>query len=134
MRHEELAAVFGEFAGFELVAVHREPATAQRPARLILELQPRAGYPKRCSRCGEPVSAVHDVVEREVRDLPVAEWETWVRFPRARVACPRCGPMVEAVPWLDRYQRMTTRLAEKIARLAQVLPIKHVADWFRVSW
>ncbi|MEO6525452.1 MAG: transposase family protein [Gemmatimonadaceae bacterium] len=42
-------------------------------------------------------------------------------------------PTVEAVPWLDRYQRMTTRIAEKIARLAQVLPIKHVAQRFVVS-
>jgi transposase len=41
---------------------------------------------------------------------------------------------VEAVPWLDRYQRMTKRLADKIAGLAQVLPIKHVAAWFGVSW
>jgi len=46
----------------------------------------------------------------------------------------RCGPTVEAVPWLDRYQRMTTRLAEKIARLAQVLPVKQVAAWFGVGW
>jgi len=38
------------------------------------------------------------------------------------------------VPWLDRYQRMTTRLAEKIARLAQVLPVKQVAAWFGVGW
>jgi transposase len=38
------------------------------------------------------------------------------------------------VPWLDRYQRMTKRLADKIAGLAQVLPIKHVAAWFGVSW
>lgn len=38
------------------------------------------------------------------------------------------------MPWLDRYQRMTTRLAAAIARLAQVLPIKHVAQWFAVGW
>jgi transposase len=38
------------------------------------------------------------------------------------------------VPWLDRYQRLTTRLAEAIARLAHVLPIKHVAAWFGVGW
>lgn len=29
---------------------------------------------------------------------------------------------------------MTKRLAEKIAELASVLPIKHVAAWFGVSW
>jgi transposase len=29
---------------------------------------------------------------------------------------------------------MTTRLAEAIGRLAQVLPIKHVAHWVGVGW
>lgn len=56
------------------------------------------------------------------------EAETWLVLPRARVLCPRCGPAGEAVPWLDRYQRMTTRPADAIARLAQVLSIKHVSS------
>jgi len=132
MAHDELAAVLGGFEGFELVHVTREPGA--EPPRLVLELRPQAGHPTRCSRCGEIVLDIHDVTERRVRDLPVAEWETWIRFPRARLQCPRCGPTVEAVPWLDRYQRMTRRLADQIARLAQVLPVKHVAEWFGIGW
>jgi transposase len=132
MDHTELAAILGGFEGFDLIDVRREPAA--QPPRLILELAAKPGEPKRCGRCGEQVTEIHEVVERRVRDLPIAEWETWIVFPRARVRCPRCGPTVEAVPWVDRYQRMTKRLAEKIALLAQVLPIKHVAAWFGVSW
>lgn len=134
MAFEELSAVLGGWEGFEIAAVRREPASESEPPRLILELRPLPDVPKRCSRCGEPVIEIHDVTERRVRDLPVFELETWLVFPRARLACPRCGPTVEAVPWLDRYQRMTTRLAEAIARLAKVLPVKHVATWFRVGW
>lgn len=134
-----LAQLLGEWEGFELVGVREEqgpaPDALGDPApRLILELRAIVGFPKRCSRCGAVVTEVHDVTERRVRDLPVFDWDTWVVFPRARLQCPRCGPTVEAVSWLDRYQRMTTRLAEKIARLATVLPIKHVAAWFGVSW
>jgi len=81
----------------------------------VLVLQPKAAHVKRCSNCGESVAAIPDVSERRFRDPSLGEWDTWLVFPRARVACPRCGPTVEAVPWLDRYQRMTTRLAEKIA-------------------
>ena len=44
-----------------------------------------------------------------VCDLPIMQWDTWLLVPRARVECPRCGPTVEAVPWLDKYARMTTR-------------------------
>jgi transposase len=78
--------------------------------------------------------AIHDVAERRVRDLSVFDWDTWVVFPRARLECPRCGQAVKAVPWLERYQRMTTRLAEKIAHLAMVLPIGHVAARFHLHW
>lgn len=135
MAYEEIAALLGGWDGFELVGVERRAATASHPIpEIVLQLQPVRGAPKRCSQCGERVDAVHDVSERRVRDLPIMEAETWLVFPRARLACPRCGPTVESVPWLDRYQRMTTKLAEAIARLAHVLPIKHVAQWFHVGW
>jgi len=134
----ELVKVLGEWDGFEIADITTEPAGDDvfgLPApRLVLVLQPKPGHPKRCSQCGAIVEKIHDVSERRVRDLPVGEWDTWLVFPRARLQCPRCGPTVEAVSWLDRYQRMTTRLAEKIARLAQVMPIKQVAAWFGVSW
>lgn len=135
MAYEEITALLGGWDGFELVGVHREPASPSQPVpQIVLELRPVPTYPKRCSRCGEQVGEIHDVTERRVRDLPILDADTWLVFPWARLECPRCGPTVEAVPWLDRYQRMTTRLAAAIARLAQVLPIKHVAAWFRVGW
>ncbi len=136
---EDLVKLLGNWEGFELFGVQsneelKPDALGQPAPQLVLELRPLPDYPKRCSRCGEIVIEIHDVSERRVRDLPIGEWDTWLVFPRARLQCPRCGPTVEAVPWLDRYQRMTTRLAEKIAKLAQMLPIKHVALWFGVSW
>lgn len=135
MADDDLKALLGEWAGFEVVGVERRPAGPQQPVpTIVVKLRPVPGFPKRCSRCGEIVAEIHDVTERRVRDLPVFDWDTWLVFPRARLACPRCGPMVEAVPWLDRYQRVTKRLAEAIARLASVLPIKQVAAWFRVGW
>ena len=129
----------GAWDGFEVAQVTQDDEVARDalglPAtRLIIELRAKAGHPKRCSRCGAIVGEVHDVTLRRVRDLPLFERDTWLLVPRARLQCPRCGPTVEAVPWLDRYQRMTTRLADKIAALAAVLPIKHVAAYFGVSW
>ncbi|MDQ2890584.1 MAG: ISL3 family transposase, partial [Gemmatimonadota bacterium] len=135
MAYEEITALLGGWEGFELVGAERKAATEAHPIpEIVLKLEPVRGAPKRCSRCGEIVEAVHDVSLRRVRDLPIMEAETWLVFPRARLECPRCGPTVESVPWLDRYQRMTTKLSEAIARLAQVLPIKHVATWFGVGW
>lgn len=142
MADEEMSSFLdrlGGWHGFEVVGVTTEdtlePDALGVPARrLIIELRPKPDAPKRCSRCGAAVVEIHDASERRVRDLPIGEWDTWLVFPRARLQCPRCGPTVEDVSWLDRYQRMTKRLAEKIAALASVLPIKHVAEWFGVSW
>jgi transposase len=135
MAFEGITALLGGWPGFELVHVKREEATREQPiVRIVLTLRAMPGYPKVCSQCGRAVTAVHEVIAREVRDLPILEAETWLVLPRARVLCPDCGPTVEAVPWLDKYQRMTRRCVDAIARLCQVLPIKHVAQWYRLGW
>lgn len=77
---------------------------------------------------------MHDTTTRRVRDPPIMGHDTWLVLPRRRLTCPQCGPTVEAVPWLDRYQRMAKRLADLIAGFAQVLPNKQVAAIFKVSW
>lgn len=135
----ELLNTVGGWEGFEVAAIRREhelePDVLGLPSeRLVIELRARPGVPKRCSRCGSVVAEIHDVSERRVRDLPLWELDTWLIVPRARLECPRCGPTVESVSWLDKHQRMTTRLAEKISRLAMVLPLSHVAEWFQIHW
>jgi transposase len=77
---------------------------------------------------------VHDTSERWVRDLPVFDAETHLLIHRRRVACERCGPKLERLDWLDRYARVTQRLAESVARLCSVLPVKHVAGFYGLSW
>jgi transposase len=135
MAYEEITALLGGWPGFQLVGVRREEGSGVRGApRIILELEAVAGAARYCSRCGHAVDEVHDVTPRWVRDLPILEADTWLRLPRARLKCPRCGPTVEAVAWLDRYARLTTRFVASIARLCQVLPVKHVAAWFGLGW
>jgi transposase len=140
-RDDFLAVVeaFGGWDGFTIAGWRSEeelqPDAFGLPAkRLILELQPIAAAVKRCSRCGQPVEAVHDVAERRVRDLPLMGFDLWLVFPHARLQCPRCGPTSQHLPWLDRYQRMTKRLSETIARLAQVLGVSAVATLFHLGW
>lgn len=135
----ELLNRVGGWDGFEIADIQEEPELRPdvlgMPApRLVITLRPKPGAAKRCSRCGAIVPEIHDTTERLVRDVAFMDHDTWLRVPRARLRCPRCGPMVEAVDWLDKHQRMTRRLAEKIARLAMVLPIDHVARWFGCHW
>ena len=99
-----------------------------------LELLPVRHRPRICSGCGRPCAADHDTSERWVRDLPILGADTHLLVHRVRVACPDCGPKVERLAWLDPYARVTTRLAENVARLCKVLPVKHVADYFDLDW
>jgi transposase len=129
----------GGWDGFEIASIDEDPMPQPDvlglPApRLVITLRPAPGAAKRCSQCGAVVREIHDTTERLIRDVPFMEHDTWLRLPRARLRCPTCGPTVEAVSWLDKHQRMTTRLAEKIARLAMILPLDHVATWFGVHW
>jgi transposase len=134
MDTNEWEALVGGWEGFEVERAERRlEGTPPRPT-MRFYLRARSGQVRRCSRCGEPVSEVHEYTEREVRDLPVFDAETVIVFTHARLACPRCGSTTALVPWLDKHQRITTRLAEKIARLAGVLPLKHVAAECGVSW
>lgn len=135
----EFLNIIGGWEGFEVASIRREeglkPDVLGLPSeQLVIELRARLGVPKRCSRCGSVVTEIHDTSERRVRDLPIWDLDTWLIVPRSRLECPRCGPTVESVSWLDKHQRMTKRLAEKISRLAMVLPLSHVADWFQIHW
>jgi transposase len=135
MAYEEITALLGGWPGFAIERVTREPGGGRPSApQITITLVAVPGTPRTCSRCRQATTTVHDVSVRRVRELPILEAETWLLVPLARVSCPRCGPTVEGLPWLDRYARMTTRFAASVARLAQVLPIKQVAEWFALSW
>lgn len=135
----KLLDLVGGWEGFEIARWTTNETLAPDALGLLspsitIELKPKEDVVKRCSRCGTPVEEVHDVTERRVRDLPLMAYDVWLIFPQTRLRCPRCGPTMEEIPWLDRYQRMTKRLSELLGRMAQVMPIKQVAELFHVSW
>ena len=100
----------------------------------VIRLEPSRGQPRCCSGCGAFIAAIHDLEDRRVRDLPVFEHRVELIVPRVRVACPRCGPKLERLPWLDAYARVTRRLAESVGRLCEVMAIRHVARYFGLDW
>ena len=124
-------AWLGGWEGYRVSAVER---TAGARPEVVIFLSPAGHRAPICDGCGASVYGVHDSVVRRIRDLPILDARTWLDVPRRRVSCPRCGPSLERLSWLDRYSRVTRRLAESVARLCQVLPIKHVAAFFGLGW
>ena len=136
MVKDNLIEVSGGWEGYAVGTVQRIPAGESGRSReeLSIELLPIANHPRRCSGCALMVCSIHDVEERWVRDLPAFGADGWLLVHRVRVACPLCGPKLEDLSWLEPYSRVTVRLAESVARLCRVLPIKHVADEYALDW
>jgi transposase len=111
---------------------HEEERSGQRWC--VIQLRPKARARRYCSGCGRQVRAIHDSEERRVRDLPIFEVPVELMVPRLRLACPHCDPKLEQLDWLAPYARVTNRLAASVARLCQVMSIRHVAQFYRLSW
>ena len=95
---------------------------------------PVEGAKRLCSGCDQPVAAIHDQTVRRIRDLPLFEYAVELWVPRLRLACPRCGPRLERLDWLDPHARVTRRLAESVARLCAGTSVRHTARWFGLDW
>jgi len=108
----------------------------QRGARrwLVIELDPEPGRERICSGCGAAVTAIHDRTLRRIRDLPVFEDPVELHVQRLRLACPRCGPRLEHLDWLDPHSRVTRRLARSVARFCTVASVRHAARWHGLDW
>lgn len=135
MPTREVTALLGEWEGYRIGFVQRhEPIGEGSAPQVWIELIRRSDGSMICSGCGGSCERYHDWDERWIRDLPILDAQTRLLVQRFRVACPSCGPKVEYLPWLARYARVTRRLGESVARLCQVAPIKHVAEFYGLSW
>ena len=135
MSREQITALLGGWEGHRVGSIQRWEAGQKGPtAQVWIELLPEPGRPLICTACGRSSAQVHDRHLRRVRDLPLLEAQTHLLVHRRRVLCPRCGPKLEQLPWLDRYGRVTKRLAENVARLCALLPICHVGAFYGLHW
>ncbi|MBC8478526.1 ISL3 family transposase [bacterium] len=133
---DQVIEVLGCWEGFSACNPRRlEPDATRKHAEVWIELIPDRGHKRHCSACGHQVYVVHDYHKRHIRDLPILDAQTHLHVHLSRVECSHCGgPKLEHVEWLSPYSRITKRFAEAVARLCQVLPVKHVAEHFCLGW
>ena len=103
--------------------------------RIEVAIEPRANGRPLCSGCGQPAPG-YDRQRRPRRFDYVPLWGMAVSFLYAmrRVNCPACGIKVEQVPWADGKCHLTTSYRWFLARWAQRLSWKGVADVFHTTW
>lgn len=102
--------------------------------RMWIRLSPDSREPARCAGCSAAGLAVHEYVDRRIRDLPMVGHPVTLEVTLRRLLCPRCGQRLEAVSWLDRHARVTRRLAGQVAHWCSRLPAAHVAQMFELHW
>jgi len=131
----ESIGLLGGWEGYRVGTVQRFEAGVKGPRPQVwIELRPDPHRIKICDRCGGQCQRLHDRSERWVRDLAVFDADTHLLVHRWRVDCPRCGPALERVAWLTPYARVTTRLAQSVARMCTILPVQHTAEYYDLGW
>ena len=86
-----------------------------------------------CSGCGRKLSQVHDLYEREVRDLPCFECRTTVVIELYRVRCPDCGIKTEKVPQLPSKAPFSKRFEEAVGLACESAAVRRVARQFGLA-
>ena len=114
--------------GFSVVTIKPDGDALQ------IDLTPHATRFPSCGGCQKPCSTTHEYCERVIRDLPILGRAVRLSVLLRRVGCRDCGKRMEAVSWLDRYARMTRRLAEAVIQACERLPTLHVAQMFGLHW
>jgi transposase len=86
-----------------------------------------------CSGCGRRVNEIHEVYEREVRDLPCFEYRTAVVIELCRVRCPDCGIKTERVEQLPSKAPFSKRFEEIVGQACESAAARQVARRFGLS-
>jgi transposase len=106
----------------------------QRSRTVTIRVEParELGF---CSRCGAARKKVLGVVKRRRwRHLDLGVYRSIIEAPLRRVPCPRCAPVLEAVPWARPGSRWSRELEDAMLRLAREASFSAVANHFGVSW
>src|ERR1035437_5871057 len=69
-----------------------------------------------CAGCGRRVHKMHEVYEREIRDLPCFEYQTTVVVELYRVDCPACGGKAEKGPQLPSKSPYSKRFEDAVGQ------------------
>ena len=102
---------------------------------VVAEIREVANRLPRCGQCGRAVRRTKGhTARRRWRDLKIRDRPLILAYRPRRVVCPSCGVRVEAVPWADRYTRVTRSLQRAVAELSRKTDLSTVARQYGINW
>ena len=105
---------------------------AARTLRLWVRRK-RRPRPLICSGCSRRVREMHDVSERQVRDLPWGEYRTTVIVEIYRVRCPDCGVKIERVAQLPSKAPFSKRFEDAVGLACESGAARQVSRQFGLA-
>ena len=85
-----------------------------------------------CGGCGRRLHRVHDVREREIRDLPWSVYGATVVVEVHRLRCPDCGVRVEKIEQLPSKAPFSKRFEEIVGEACESAAASQVARHFHL--
>lgn len=85
-----------------------------------------------CSGCGRGVTGIHEVYEREVRDLPCFDYKATVVVELYRLRCPDCGVKAERIEQLPSKAPFSKRFEDAVGLACEGAAARMVARQFGV--
>jgi transposase len=101
---------------------------------LLVQIVPRLNSQPKCSGCGRVGPGYDTLKPRRFEFVPLWGIPVFFLYTMRRVACPRCGVVVESVPWAEGKNHLTTTYAWFLAKWAKRLSWKEVAEAFKTTW
>ena len=115
---------------YEAVRYSRE-----QPDTIEITVVPRIGSHGHCSGCGRACPTYDHAQRPRVWMLPpLFQFTLALIYTMRRVKCPRCGVLVEQVPWATGKHTLCDGFRLLLARWARKLSWQETADSFQVSW
>jgi len=116
--------------------VYGDARLLEEGEHLVLEVDvhPRANGKAVCSGCGQRRPGYDRLGPRRFEFVPLWGILVFFVYMMRRVDCPKCGVVVEAVPWATGKSQLTTTYAWFLARWAKRLTWSEVARTFHTSW
>ena len=79
------------------------------------------------------MATIHELVQREIRDLPWSEYKATVIVELCRLRCPDCGPRIERVAQLPSKAPFSKRFEDAVGQACEGASGIHVARRFDLS-
>mgnify|MGYP005856300953 CR=1 FL=1 len=99
-----------------------------------IKVKPDDRYTPICSSCKKPTKQIHSYKRRTIRDLNILDAKSFITVLYRTLKCRLCGYVVEELPLVNPYERVTKRFGTYVVELCKIMTIKEVAEHLELDW